>query len=801
METLAQDIRYGVRMLLKNRSFTIVAALALALGIGANTAIFSVVNAVLLRPLPYRNPAQIMTVLHGASNPVAPANFFDLRDQNQVFESMAAAQYWTPNLTGRDSPEHLDALQLTADMFHLLGVNPLLGRTFLAGEDQPGNQHVVVLSYRLWQRRFGGDQGVIGQQVTLDGEGYTVIGVMPPEFQFAPFWATRAEIWSPLNLAPRINDRNGQSLRVFARLKQGVTREQAQAEIDTISARLERQYPDSNKGLSVFVDPLHEKVVGKTRPALLILLGAVCFVLLIACANVANLMMARATARQKEIAVKTALGASRSRIVRQLLTESVLLSLLGGAAGLLLAAWGIDGLLALSPANLPRAQTISLDMYVLCFTLAISVLTGLLFGLAPALQASKLDLNESLKEGGRGSTEGRRRNRARRLLVISEIALALVLLVGGGLMIRSFLRLQSIDSGFNPRNVLTMIVSLAGSEHSTGPKRAVFFNQLLERVENMPGVLSASAINHLPLGGDTWTIGFAIEGRPASPSGQSPRGVYRIVRPNYFKTMGATLFEGRDFNERDNETAPGVIIINEAMARRYWPNEEAIGKRMQVALDDTSPRQIIGVVKDVKQSEWTAEPRPEMYLPHLQATAPQYMTLLVRADSDPMKMAAAVQGEVWAIDKSLPVSEIRSMEEVIAASIAPQRFNMLLLALFASIALILAAVGIYGVMSYSVTQRTHEIGIRMALGARASDVVKMIVGQAMALVAIGIGAGLVGAFLLTRLMASLLYDVSVTDPATYITISVALAGVALGACFIPARRATKVDPMVALRYE
>src|ERR1044072_8217212 len=506
---------------------------------------------------------------------------------------MAAAQYWTPNLTGRDRPEHLDALQLTADMFHLLGVNPLLGRTFLAGEDQPGNQHIVVLSYRLWQRRFGGDQSVIGQQVTLDGEGYTVIGVMPPDFQFAPFWATRAEIWSPLNLAPRINDRNGQSLRVFARLKQGVTREQAQAEMDTISARLEQQYPDSNKGLSVSVDPLHEKVVGKTRPALLILLGAVCFVLLIACANVANLMMARATARQKEIAVKTALGASRGRIVRQLLTESVLLALAGGLAGLLLAWWGISGLLALSPANLPRAQTISLDGYVLGFTLAISILTGLVFGLVPALQASKLNLNESLKEGGRSSTAGRRPNRVRRLLVVSEIALALVLLVGGGLMIRSFLRLQSVDSGFNPRNVLTMIVSLAGSEHSTGPKRAAFFNQLLERVESLTGVESASAINHLPLAGDIWGRGFTIEGRPAPRPGEGLCPVNRIVRPNYFSTMGATLVEGRDFTERDNETAPGAVIINEAMARRYWPGEDPLGKGIEVSEANARPREII----------------------------------------------------------------------------------------------------------------------------------------------------------------------------------------------------------------
>ncbi len=801
MEAIIQDVRYGFRMLLKNRSFTLIAIFALALGIGANTAIFSVVNAVLLRPLPYYDPARIMTVLHKELGPVAPANFFDFREQQSVFESIAAAQYWTANLTGRDRPEQINGVQLTADMFHLLGVTPMLGRTFSDGEDQPGNERVIVLSHRLWQRRFGGDSGLINQQITLDGQSYTIIGVMPKEFQFAPFWATRAEMWSPLNLAPRTGDRGGQSLRIFARLKEGVTREQAQAEMEAIGQRLEQRYPDSNAGLKVFVDPLHEVVVGKTRPALLILLGAVCFVLLIACANVANLMMARATARQKEIAVKTALGASRSRIVRQLLTESVMLATAGGVAGLFLASWGISGLLALSPANLPRAQTISLDGYVLCFTLAISVLTGLVFGLVPALQASKLNLNESLKEGGRSSTEGRRRNRVRRLLVVSEIALALVLLVGGGLMIRSFLRLQSVDSGFNPRNVLTMIVSLAGSEHSTGPKRAAFFNQLIERVESLPGVESASAINHLPLAGDLWGLGFRIEGRPAPLPGEGPVGVYRIVRPNYFKTMGATLVAGRDFTERDNETADGTVIINEAMARRYWPDEDPIGKRIDLSGEESRPREIVAIIKDVKQGDWAAKPRPEMYLPHLQTTSPRYLTLVVRTGSEPLKLATAVQSEVWAIDKNLPVSEIMSFEQAISASIAQQRFNMLLLGIFAAVALLLAVVGIYGVMSYSVTQRTHEIGIRMALGARASDVLKMIVGQGMTLVAIGIGVGLVGAFLLTRLMESLLFGVSVTDPLTFIAISTILAGVALGACFVPARRATKVDPMIALRYE
>jgi predicted permease len=801
MGTLLQDLRYGFRMLLKRPVFTLVVVLTLALGIGANTAIFSVVNSVLLRPLPYKDPAQIVTVLHEGWKPVAPANFFDWRAQSHSFDSMAAAQVWNPNLTGGDRPETLHALQLTADMFRLLGVNPLLGRTFNAGEDQSGNDHVAVLSQRLWQRRFGSDEKIIGQQIALDGESYTVIGVMPPDFQFAPFWATQAEMWSPLNLTSRINDRQGQSLRVFARLKPSVTREQAQAEMQAINQRLAQQYPDANKGLTVSVDSLHERVVGETRPALLMLLATVGFVLLIACANVANLMMARAAAKRKEIAVRTALGASRIRIIRQLLTESVMLALAGGALGLLLAMWGIAALIHLSPTNLPRVQTISLDSHVLYFTLALSLLTGLLFGLVPALQTTKLDLNESLKEGGRSSTEGGKQHRVRRLLVVSEMALALVLLIAGGLMMKSFLRLQAIDPGFDARNVLTMEVSLAGSQYSTDPQHVAFFNELLERVKALPGIRSASAINHLPLGGDIWGLGFTIEGRPAPPPGEGHSAVYRIVRPGYFQTMGATLVKGRDFTEQDNETSTRVAIINETFARRHFPDEDPIGKRIKISDGDKNPREIVGIVKDLKQSEWTAAPKPEMYLSHSQAAAPQYMTLVVRSDSDPLKLAASVENEVWAIDKNLPVSEIRSMEDVIADSVGQQRFNMLLLGIFASVALLLSVVGIYGVMSYMVTQRTHEIGIRLALGAQVSDVFKLVVGQGMTLVLIGIALGLIGAFAVTRVLSSLLYGVSTTDPLTFIGVSLLLSAIAFIACLIPARKATKVDPMVALRYE
>ncbi|HVG21687.1 MAG TPA: ABC transporter permease, partial [Blastocatellia bacterium] len=788
MDTVVQDLRYGVRTLLKNRAFTAVALLALALGIGANTAIFSVVNAVLLRPLPYAEPDRIMTVLYERRVPVAPADFLDWKEQNQVFENIAAAQYWQPNLTGKDRPEQLWALHLTADMFTLLGVKPALGRTFLPDEGRPGNQHVVVLSHRLWQRRFGGDAAIVGQTITLDGEGYAVIGVMPPGFRFAPFWATRAELWAPLNLAPRASDRRGSSLRVFAKLKPGVTREQAQAEMAAINQRVEQQYPDSKKALRLSVDPLHEMVVGNIRPALIILLGAVSFVLLISCANVANLLMARATARQKEVAVRMALGATRSRLIRQLLTESLLLSLSGGVLGLLLALWGVPALVALGPDNLPRADAIGLDSSVLCFTLATSLLTGLIFGLAPALQSSRLELNESLKEGGRSSTEGMRRNRVRRSLVVAEVALALVLLIGGGLMIRSFARIQAIDPGFNPRNVLTFVVSLAGSQHSTRQQRLAFFDQLLGRIEALPSVQSASAINHLPLAGDVWQIGYTIEGRPAPPPEERRGAVYRIVWPNYFQTMGATIVRGRDFTDHDTKETTGAVIINESFARRHWPAEEPLGKRITITDGDPDPREVVGVVRDLKQSDWTAEPIEEMYLPHLQSAEPRYMTLVVKSASDPAALIAAVQNEVWAIDKNLPVSQVMTMRQAISDSVGQQRFNMSLLGIFAVLALTLAAIGIYGVMSYSVTQRRHEIGIRMALGASQGNVLWMVVKQGMTLAAIGVGLGLAGAFLLTRLMSSLLYGVGATDPLTFFIIPLILTGVALGACFVPARR-------------
>jgi putative ABC transport system permease protein len=801
LRQFGQDLRYGLRMMRRGPGFAAVAVLTLALGIGANTAIFSVVNAVLLRPLPYHDPARLVTVLHDGWKPVAPANFLDWREQSSSFESVAAAQLWSLTMTGRDRPEQLEVLQTSAEMFHLLGVNAALGRAFETGEDQPGREHVVVLSHGFWQRRFGGARDVVGQQVMLDGEPYTVVGVMPPDFQFAPFWATHAEAWVPLNLGRRVGDRRGQSLRVFARLKPGVTLGQAQAEMENINRRLVEQHPKENEGLTVSVDPLHEKVVGRSRPALLIILGAVGFVLLIACVNVANLMMSRSALRRREIAVRIALGAGRWRVVRQLLTESLVLSLAGGAAGLLLAFWSNTALASLGPDTLPRVRTASLDAGVLLFTLGLSVFVGLLFGLAPALHSTKTDLIESLKSRSQGSSRGRRHERVRQLLVVGEVAVSLVLLVGGGLMMRSFLRLTSIDPGFDPRGVTTATVPLSGPRYATDEQRAAFFRRLTTQLGSLPGVESASAVNHLPLGGDVWTLGFTVEGRPAPPDAERAAAVYRVVCPGYFRTMGAALLRGRDFTERDDAASPGVVVVNEALARRQWPGEEPLGKRITVNGEGARPREVVGVVRDVKQGEWASEPQPEMYLPHQQAASPRSMTLVIRASSDSLELGPEIRREVWALDGDLPVSRVASMEEVVSASVGQQRFNTLLIGLFAGVALILAAVGVYGVMSHAVVQRTHEIGVRLALGARGRDVLGMIIRQGLTLTLTGLAVGLVAALALVRVMSGLLYKVSATDPLIYGGVAAALLLSALLACYIPARRATKVDPMVALRQD
>ncbi|MGO8792444.1 MAG: ABC transporter permease, partial [Terriglobia bacterium] len=752
---------------------------------------------------------RLVVILHYGNSPVSPANFLDWRSQNHVFERMGAAEYWAPNLTGVDRPEQLQGLHITSDILPLLGVQPLLGRMILPEEDQHGREHEVVLSYRLWQQRFRGDPGVIGQTMTLDGEKYVVIGVMPHEFKFAPFWATKAALWAPLALPDRLLDRGGNSLRVFARLKPGVTLAQARAEMATIMARLDKEYPGTNRDYTVL--SLKEKVVGNIRPALLVLLGAVGFVLLIACANVAHMMLARAAARRKEVAVRTALGAGRGRMIRQFVTESLLLAAAGAGVGLLLAVWGIRVLVALSPAEIPRVDTISLDAHLLLFMLAVSTLTGLAFGTAPALQATAVNLNDTLKEGGRGAMEGIRHNRLRNLLIASEFALAMILLVGAGLMIRSLIALRSVDPGFNPRNVLTMVVDVEGSGVAQGSARADFFQQLLEQTRALPGVRSASAVNHLSIAGDLWTRDFLIAGKPEPLPGDEPEAVYRVALPGYFHTMNMTLLRGRDIAESDNMAAPAVVVINEEMARFCWPGADPLGKRIALGdkLQNARWMTVVGVVKNVQEHDWAAPLMAEMYLPYLQTPEYladahahfSYLTLVVRTRGDPAALAPTIRSEVRAMDESVTVSQVQTMEQVVADATAQPRFYVLLLGTFATVALTLAAVGIYGVMSYSVSRRTHEIGVRMALGAKQGDVLKLVTGQGMILALAGTAVGAAGALPLARLMSSLLYGVRPTDPLTFAVVAVVLTGVALMASYIPARRATKVDPMGALRYE
>lgn len=807
--TVAADVRYGLRALGRNPGFAVAAVLALALGIGATAAIFSVVDAVLLRPLPYRDPERLAVLLHRRINPVAPANFLDWKRQSTAFESMGAADNWVPNLTGGSQPESVQALRVTSDILPMLGIRPLAGRVFLPEEEEPGKEHEVVLSHRLWQRRYAGDRRIVGQSLLLNGEPYTVVGVMPRGFDFPPFWATGTELWVPNVLAPRAANRGGQSLRVFGRLKRGVTLDFARAEMAGITARLEKEFPGSNR--EVTVSSLKETVVGNVRPALLVLLAAVAFVLLIACANVAHMLLARAASRQREVAVRAALGASRSRMIRQFLTESLVLAFFGGAGGVLLALWGTRLLVSLGPAHLPRIETVALDIRVLAFTLGVSLLTGIAFGLAPALRASRRDLTESLREGERGATEGLQRSVLRNVLIASEFALALMLLIGAGLMIRSFAALAAIDPGFDPRRVLTLMVSVAGTPEAEPSLRAGFYRQALQRIRALPGVASASAINHLPLAGDIWGWSFTIEGRPTPAPGESPDAAYRVTLPGYFTAMGIPILAGRDIAESDDRSAPGAVVVNEWLAKRHWPGENPLGKRITFDNGDKNPYwlTVVGVVKNTVRSDWAAAQEGEVYLPYLQqlkyledrGSHYSYLTLVVRANIEPSALALSVRRAIWSLDKNVTISQVQTMEQVVAQATARPRFYVLLLAAFASIALVLAAVGIYGVISYSVSRRTHEIGLRMALGAGESDVLRLVVRQGVRVALAGAGAGLLGALLLTRLMSSLLYGVRSTDPATFLAVTLVLTGVAVVASYIPARRAARIDPLVALRHD
>ena len=810
MQTLWQDLRYGFHQLWKSPGFTLVALLALALGIGANTFIFSVVNALLLRPLPFPDSDRITSIL--AKDPdtgtlyssYSLPNFEDIRDRNQVFEHVAALNMSTEFLRSGEEPERLRGAYVSAELFPLLGVKPLIGRTFSSDEERSGSGNFIVISYDLWQRRFNGDPKIINQLLVIGSRPTTVLGVMPEGFKF-PVGARLVDFWMPLisSIPPGARAARGAVyLGLFARLKPNVSLAQAQAEMNLIANNLATQYPAANTGLNIVPVSTHERLVGKIRPALLVLLGAVALVLLIACANVANLLLARASVRQKEIAIRTAIGATRWRVVRQLLTESLLLSILGGGAGVLLAFWAIELLISSNPANLPRVAEIALDKYVLMFTIGLTTVTGLFFGLAPALQASRTDLNESMKDGMRESSGGIKRNRTRSALVISEIALSLILLVGATLLFQSLRRVLAISPGFEPTNVLTADVSVSTAKYPEPAQRAAFYREALERIATLPGVESAGIVYPLPLGGSFESYTFDIAGQPPFPPGQQPSADRRIISPDYFRTMSTPLRKGRTFGIHDQATAPAVMIVNDSFARRFFPGEEVIGKRI-IPGEGRQPvtREIVGVVGDVRHEGLDVEPTPEYYIPYEQASVDDMTVVARTTGGNPTSIATPLRDVIRGMDKEQPVYNIRPMTQLLDESVAQRRFNMVLLGGFALLALVLAGIGIYGVMSYSVAQRTREIGVRIALGAQSGDVLKMVLTQALGLTAVGLTLGLIGALALTRFLVTLLFEVKPTDLRTFAGVSIVLGAVAIAACLIPARRATKVDPLVALRYE
>ena len=803
MQSLIQDLRYSLRMLGKNPGFTLIAVITLTLGIGINSAIFSAVNALLVKPLPFKDLDRIVALWERVPNQgverneTAAANYFDWSSQQKSFEQTAIYRWWTANLTGVDYPETLQGVRVSASLFDVLGVKPLHGRVFTREEEQPANENVVILNYGLWQRRFGGDPGIIGKNIPINGVQRAVVGVMPLEFNFPG----GSEMLAPLALTPdELQNRGSHYLLAVARLKADASIMQAQAELDTIMARLEQQYPNTNTGRGLGVFPLLKDTVRHYDQALLTLMCAVGFVLLIACANVANLLLARAAGRNKEMAIRAALGASRWRIVRGLFTESLVLALIGGSLGVLLAFWGSDLMKSAIPAEymnfIPGWKHIGIDLNVLIFTLALSMLTGLFFGLAPALQASKPDLNVALKEGGKLSG-GSGKRRLRSGLVIAEVALSFVLLILAGLMMESFIRLIRADPGFSSENVMTMELTLPEAKYREDNQRVAFYRQLFEQVEMLPGIEFAGAVNHLPLGGSNTSTSFLVEGVPEPPPGQDFDGRWRICSPHYFQALGMSLRDGRAFTDQDRAGSQPVVIVNETLARRYWPNERAVGKRIRFTGDPArNPWMlVVGVVRDVKH-ELKLAVTPEFYQPHAQAAWGE-MVLVARTRSEPVALAPAIRAEVLKLDKDQPVARLRTMEQVGRESVMVERHSMIALGIFSTFALLLAAIGLYGVMSYAVTNRTSEIGIRVALGARPPDVLKLVIVQGMGLVITGIAIGMIASLGLTYLLSKL----NTTAPWTFSACALLLTIVALLACWIPARRATQVDPMVALRNE
>jgi putative ABC transport system permease protein len=806
MDNLRSDIRYALRSLSKRPGFTFIAILTLALGIGANTAIFSAINALLLKPLPFPELDRVVAVwdklpsrgvLH---NEVAMANYLDLKAQNQSFDQLAIYRWWSANLTGVDTPERIQGFLVSANYLDAIGIKPIMGRNFYPEENQPGKDRVAIITHSLWQRRFGGDPNIVNKTITINTIVRTVVGVMPERFNFPK----GAEIYAPLPMTPEVmSSRGNHSYYIVGRLKPNVSIESAQADTDNITARLEQQYPETNKGWGATVFPIVADTVRLYDTPLWVMMGAVGFVLLIACANVANLMLARASGRQREIALRAALGASRWRIIRQLLTESVIVALAGGAVGILIGFWGIDALRAANPGEAakyaPGWYQLGINFPTLAFTLGLSLFSGIVFGLAPALQVSKPNLNDSLKEGSR-QTSGSS-HYLRSSLVVFEVALSLMLLVGAGLLARSFLSLLKTDPGFNPDNVLTLNLVLPGAKYREQPQRAAFYNDLVQRVKAYPGVESAAAVNYLPLGGANSSDSYLVEGVPEPAPGDENEGRYRVCTPDYFRTMGIPLLKGRSFTDQDKAGTTPVVVVNETLARKHWAGEDPIGKRIRFygPPERMQWMEIVGVVEDVKH-ELNLPVTPEYYLPHAQDPW-NAMVLVARTRVEPGSLASALRQQVWAIDKDQPVFDIRTMQEVRSTSVALYSFSSVMLAIFAAVALVLASVGIYGVMAFAVTQRTQEIGIRMALGARALDVLKLVVKHGMKLAVLGIVIGLAGSWAITRFMEKLLVDVQPTDLLTFSVVSVFLLLSAFVACYLPARRATKVDPLQALRHE